>query len=202
MTEREHIDDALRRGGLGGLEAIENRDWIDRALPFEDAHFLRGFPNATGRFRFKPDWAAIGPQASRMPAVADWMDDYERTDDSHPLKLVTPPARHFLNSTFTETPTSREKEGGAGPSVRIHLLTAGAYGVSEGTRGRIGNKRGSVVVCATLDDGQLPKLVVEGVWPASSFEEERGINTLVGEDPVPPNGGVAFHDIAVWLRLL
>ena len=86
---------------------------------------------------------------------------------------------------------------------RIHLLTAGAYGVSEGTRVRIGNKRGSVVVCATLDDGQLPDtLVVEGVWPASSFEEERGINTLVGEDPVPPNGGVAFHDIAVWLRLL
>jgi anaerobic selenocysteine-containing dehydrogenase len=176
---------------------------LDRALPFDESHFVNGFPNVTGRFRFKPDWASIGPQGSRMPAVADWMDDYERPDDRHPLKLVTPPARHFLNSTFTETQTSRAKEGDCGPCVRIHSETARANGVVEGARVRIGNKRGSVVVLATLDDGQLPgTLVVEGVWPASAFEEGRGINTLVGEDPVPPNGGVAFHDTAVWLRAL
>lgn len=203
MTEREHIDDALHRGGLGGIAAIEKNGWIDRALPFEDAHFAHGFPTATGRFRFKPDWASIGPQGSRMPAVADWMDDYERADENHPFKLVTPPARHFLNSTFTETPTSLAKEGGVGPCVRIHPETAKSNGVSDGARVRLGNARGSVVVFAAFDDGQLPgTLVVEGIWPAQSFEEGRGINTLVGEDPVPPNGGVAFHDTAVWLRVV
>ena len=202
MTERELIDDAFRRGGLGGIAAIESDGWLDRAQPFEQAHFLDGFAFPDGRFRFKPDWSAIGPQGARMPKVADWMDDYERTTPEHPLKLVTPPARHFLNSTFTQSPTSLAKEGGAGPSVRIHSATAGLYGVTEGQRVRIGNARGSVVLPASFDDGQLPDtLVVEGIWPAEKFEEGRGINTLTGEDPVPPNGGVAFHDIAVWLRL-
>lgn len=201
MTEREHIDEAFRAGGLGGIAAIEEQGWLDRAQPFAKAHFLDGFPHAGGRFRFRPDWAAIGPYHERMPKIVDWMDDYERADAEHPLKLVTPPARHFLNSTFTETPTSVAKEGGAGPVARLHPETAGAYGVAAGDRMRLGNRRGSVVVRAALDDGQRPgTIVVEGIWLAETFEEGRGINTLTGEDPVPPNGGVAFHDIAVWLR--
>jgi len=30
--------------------------------------------------------------------------------------------------------------------------------------------------------------------------DSNGINTLVGSDPVPPNGGAAFHDTAVWIK--
>ena len=43
-------------------------------------------------------------------------------------------------------------------------------------------------------------LIVEGIWPAAAFEEKRAINTLIGDDPVPPNGGAGFHDTAVWMR--
>ena len=202
MTERQMIDDAFRRGGLGGLAAIEDAGWIDRAQPFAEAHFINGFAHADRRFHFKPDWTALGPYGSHLPPVVDWVANFERTTAEHPLKLVTPPARHFLNSTFTETPTSTAKEGGAGPVLRIHPDTAAAYGVTTGTRVRIGNGRGSVVLPAALEPSQQrDTLVVEGIWPSASFTEGRGINTLVGEDPVPPNGGVAFHDIAVWLRV-
>ena len=66
---------------------------------------------------------------------------------------------------------------------------------------RIGNRRGDVVVHAEPFDGLQPGVVVvEGIWPPEAFEEGRGINTLVGADPGPPNGGGAFHDTAVWLR--
>jgi hypothetical protein len=52
-----------------------------------------------------------------------------------------------------------------------------------------------------LGDGQQPGvLIAEGVWPDRDFEGGRGINHLTGADPVPPNGGVGFHDTAVWLR--
>jgi hypothetical protein len=40
----------------------------------------------------------------------------------------------------------------------------------------------------------------EGIWPGRDFEGGLGINTLVGDDPIPPFGGGAFHDTAVWLR--
>jgi len=47
------------------------------------------------------------------------MDDYERPCEEHPLKPMTHPARHFLNLTFTGAPTSRLKERGSNPSVRV-----------------------------------------------------------------------------------
>ncbi len=201
MTAEELIDDGFRRSGLGGLAAIAETGWLDRARGFDQDHFLDGFEQPGRRFRFKPDWAAIGPHAAAMPAIADWMDDYERPDADHPLKLVTPPARNYLNTTFTETPTSRAKEGAAGPRVRIHPDTAAHCNVADGAVVRIGNRRGSVMLHASIDADLLPRtLVVEGIWPAASYIGGKGVNTLVSAAPVPPNGGVGFHDTAVWLE--
>jgi anaerobic selenocysteine-containing dehydrogenase len=199
MTDLELLDHALQRSGLGSFTAAAQAGWIDRALPFERAHFLTGFPQPDGKFHFKPDWRRVGPASALMPAIADWSPRYERADDRHPYKLVCPPARHFLNSTFSETPTSIARE--RVPCVRIHPDAAARAGVSEGCRVRIGNDRGSVLLTARLDEGQqTTTLIVEGIWPASAFEEKQAINTLIGDDPVPPNGGAGFHDTAVWLQ--
>ena len=200
MTDQELLDDALRQGDLPPLAEVAKIGWIDRALPFERAHFLDGFPQPDGKFHFKPDWQRVGPAYARMPAIADWSEDYERSDAEHPYKLVCPPARNFLNSTFSETPTSIAREGA--PVLRMHPDAAAELGVGAGGRVRIGNRRGSVVLKAALDAGQhKATLIVEGIWPACAFEEKRAINTLIGDDPVPPNGGAAFHDTAVWMRL-
>jgi anaerobic selenocysteine-containing dehydrogenase len=200
MTPKELLGDGLRRAGLPDLDAVGQIGWVDRTLPFAQAHFLDGFPQPDGRFHFKPDWRSVGPQHARMPHVADHSDDYERASEAYPFKLVCPPARNFLNSSFTETPTARQKE--QRPRVRIHPATAAAHDITPHARVRIGNARGSVVLAAELDDGQqMDTLVVEGIWQADAFEEKRCINTLIGGDPVPPNGGAAFHDTAVWLRV-
>jgi anaerobic selenocysteine-containing dehydrogenase len=199
MSDRELLDHALAGAGLGSFAAAAEVGWIDRALPFEAAHFLNGFPQPDGKFHFKPDWSKIGPGHALMPSIADWSSQYERADARHPYKLVCPPARNFLNSTFSQTPTSIAKEGG--PCLRLHPRAARREGVSEGALVRIGNDRGSVVVPAKLDAGQQEMtLIVEGIWPAAAFAEKRAINTLIGDDPVPPNGGAGFHDTAVWLR--
>jgi len=200
MSDLELLDHALARAGLGRFAEVAEVGWIDRALSFEAAHFLGGFPQPDRKFHFKPDWSKVGPGYAEMPRVADWSPAYERASARHPYKLVCPPARHFLNSTFSETPTSRAKE--LGPCVRIHPNAARREGVEEGARVRIGNERGSVVVPAKLDAGQQEEtLIVEGIWPAEAFAEGRAINTLIGDDPVPPNGGAGFHDTAVWLKL-
>ena len=199
MSATELLDDGLTRAGLPSLAAVAEIGWIDRAQPFETAHFLQGFPQPDGRFRFKPDWAGVGPGHARMPSLPDWSPDYERADESHPYKLVCPPARNFLNSTFTETPTSRGRE--VEPRVRLHSGEAERYGIHTGDPVRIGNARGSVLLAAEIEDGQQPgTLVVEGIWPDEAFAEKRCVNHLIGDDAVPPNGGAAFHDIAVWLR--
>ena len=199
MSDRELLDHALLGAALGSFSAAAKLGWIDRALPFEAAHFQTGFPQPDGKFHFKPDWSKIGPGHALMPKIADWSSRYERADARHPYKLVCPPARNFLNSTFSQTPTSVAKE--EEPCLRLNPSAARRIGVCEGARVRIGNDRGSIVIKARLDAGQQEMvLIVEGIWPAEAFEEKRAINTLIGDDPVPPNGGAGFHDTAVWLE--
>jgi anaerobic selenocysteine-containing dehydrogenase len=201
MTPNELLDDGLKRAGLPGIDEVAQVGWIDRATSFEKAHFLDGFPQPDGRFHFKPDWTSIGPQHARMPAIVDHSEDFERADEAHPFKLVCPPARNFLNTTFTETPTAVHKE--QRPRVRMHPTAAADYGVKAGGAVRLGNTRGSVVLDAEIDATQDPRtLIVEGIWPADAFAEKACINTLIGADPVPPNGGSAFHDTAVWLKAI
>lgn len=199
MSEVELLDDGLLRAGLPPLASVAADGWLDRVQPFETAHFLNGFPQPDGRFHFKPDWASVGPGHARMPRLPDWSADYERTDARHPYKLVCPPARNFLNTTFTETPTGQARE--VEPRVRLHPDGAGRETIASGDRVRIGNDRGSVLLAVEIDAGQqADTLVVEGIWPDEAFAEGRCINHLIGDDPVPPNGGAAFHDISVYLR--
>ncbi len=199
MTAWELIDATLAASGLPDVKTVARSGGIDRSLPFDQAHYLDGFAWTDGRFRFKPNWKDLGPLGSRMPALPDHMAVIEDGDDTHPYRLVTAPAQNFLNTSFTETPTSRKIQGR--PTAFIHPTDCHALGVGEGSRVRLGNTRGSVVVHAKAFAGLQPGVVVvESIWPNAAFVEGMGINVLVGADAVPPAGGAAFHDTAVWIR--
>ena len=199
MTEWEMIDATLKASNLPDAETIHVARWWDCSGSFEEMHFLNGFPHADGRFHFKPDWSQVGRDHAVMPRLPGHFDNIEATDDEHPFRLVTAPARNFLNSSFTETPTSLAREGR--PTVKIHPDACARLGIGEGARLRIGNRRGSIVVHAQVFDGLQPEVVVvESVWPNGAFEEGAGINTLTSAEPGPPRGGAVFHDTAVWLR--
>jgi anaerobic selenocysteine-containing dehydrogenase len=112
---------------------------------------------------------------------------------------VTAPARSFLNSTFGETPGSRQREGS--PRVLIHADDLAAMAAQDGARLRLGNERGSVVVPAKAFDGiRRGVVVVEGIWPNHAFEEGVGINVLTSAEPGLPAGGAVFHDTSIWIR--
>ena len=112
---------------------------------------------------------------------------------------MAPPARTFLNTSFTETPSSRARE--KHPTALVHPQDAERLGLGEGARVRMGNGRGEVDMLWRSFEGLQPgTVVVEGIWPNSDWTGGMGINQLIGGDPVPPAGGVAFHDTAIWLR--
>ena len=206
LSAREIIDRTLRHSGWGTLEELEEKGWIDCQPPFEEAHYLNGFGYEDGRFRFKPDWPNVpvrnaGPMGrwTEMPALPDHWRVIEESDAAHPFRLATSPARYFLNSSFTETPTSRVREGR--PEVMIHPDDAAANGIGEGQKVTLGNDLGEVVLHARLFDGVRPGvLIAEGVWPNSAHESGVGINTLTGADQTAPFGGAAYHDNKVWIR--
>jgi anaerobic selenocysteine-containing dehydrogenase len=205
MTSRELIDVTLQKSGWGTLADIEANRWIDCQPDFATAHYLNGFGYADGKFRFKPNWPEVPftrahrTVTSPMPRLPDHWDVIEEADAEHPFRLATSPARGFLNSTFTETPTSLAKE--RRPEVMIHPDDAAPLTVADGDLVALGNRRGTVRIHARLFDGvRRGVLIAESLWPNKAYADGRGINTLTGSDAIAPFGGAAFHDNKVWLR--
>ncbi len=204
MSALEIIDATLRASGRPDAATVEAQRWVDAYPGFREAHFLDGFGHADKRFHFAPDWRRTGQYGearghAQMPTLPDHMAAFDAATADRPFRMVTAPARQFLNSSFTETPTARQREGR--PTARIHPADAARLGIAEGAKVRLGNTRGEVVLHAALFDGlQQGVIVVESVWPNDAFEGGIGINALTSDDPALPDGGAVFHDTAVWLR--
>ncbi|GAB5376863.1 MAG: molybdopterin oxidoreductase family protein [Acuticoccus sp.] len=207
MTPREHIAHMLTAGG-NDADAFFRDGALEVQPPFETAHYRGGFAYADGRYRFAPDWASVpspnndgglqGPHAA-MPKYPDHWEVIEAPSAAEPFRLVTAPARSFLNSTFNETPGSRGREGR--PTVLVHPEDAAALGIAEGTLVVLANARGAVRLHAALSDGlQRGTLVAEGLFANDAFVDGKGINVLTGADTVAPFGGAAFHDNRVSLQ--
>jgi anaerobic selenocysteine-containing dehydrogenase len=207
MTPRDLIDETLRASRRGNLADLEEARWIDVQPDFQTSHFLDGFGNPDGRYRFRPDWqgcrfkkhtGTMGP-VDRMPAFPDHWDAIQSADKEHPFRLATSPARTFLNSSFNETPSSRKREGR--PVVQMHPQDMADLGLEDGHKVELGNELGKVKLHVAGNDSLVPGVLVsEGIWPNHSFEDGCGINTLVGADQPAPVGGGCFHDIHVWAR--
>lgn len=211
MTAREHIDKMLQMSGYGTLADLEENRWIDLQPAFEEAHYINGFGHADGKFHFRANWGRspspnkspdgpLGPWTT-MPELPDHWDYLEHADARHPFRLVTAPARSFLNSSFNETESSRKKE--KRPEVWMHPEDAAEQGIADGDRVEMGNTRGCVTLHARSVEGMTKGTVIsEGIWPNEAFADGKGINTLTGADPAAPYGGAAFHDTAVWITRL
>ena len=199
MSAWEIMDETLKRSGYPGADEIYAAHWHDCSVDFRAAHFLDGFGTDDKRFHFKVDWSRLGPCHNAMPELPDFVATIDAADTEHPFRLVTAPARNYLNSSFTETPTAKKSE--KRPTAFINIQDCKELGLHGTERVRIGNRQGSVVAHVRPFEGvQQGVLIVESIWPNHAFEEGVGINALVSADPAPPNGGAVFHDTAVWLR--
>jgi anaerobic selenocysteine-containing dehydrogenase len=198
LSAIELIDRTLLASGLPGVQSFSANGWLDCCPPFDADHFLDGFPHADGKFHFRADWRAIGPEHARLPAFPDHVEVIDDGDPERPYRLVAAPSRSFLNTSFNNTPSSLTREGR--PTALVHPEALAELGLGDGDRVRIGNRQGSVVVHARSFGGMQKRVVVvEGLWPNHAFEEGIGINLLTSADPGLPRGGAVFHDTSVWL---
>ncbi len=199
MSAVEHIDESLKVSGLPGFEEAADQRWIDFSKSFEDAHFLSGFAHADGKFHFSADWSELSDVHDALPSLPDHAEIIDEVSSEKPFRMIAPPARRFLNTSFTEMPSSRAKE--VGPEILMHPEACRRLGFGPGDRVRVGNDQGSVVVPIRPFDGlRGDVVVVEGVWPSEYFEEGLGINVLISADRPQPIGGGIFHDTAVWVK--
>ncbi|PKO92828.1 MAG: dehydrogenase [Betaproteobacteria bacterium HGW-Betaproteobacteria-10] len=199
LSEWQAVDALLKASGKPGADLLQAQGWLDCARPFAEAHFLDGFPQPDGRFHFAADWAKLGADHAVMPTLPDQLAVNDEITPKKPFRLVAAPARHFLNTTFTETASARSAEGR--PSVLIHPEACARLGIVDGDIVRLGNEQASLLIHARSFLGLQPEtVVVESQWPNDAFIEGLGINALVAAEPGFPAAGVAYHDTAVWVR--
>lgn len=199
LSERELIDATLKASGYAGLTELEKTGNQELEIAFDKANFADGFETPDKRFHFSPDWTSVGPNAVGMPTMPDFWNVIDKPNAECPMRLVTAPARQFLNTSFSETPTSIRME--KQPYALIHPDDMQRYGLADGKLVTVGNALGEVHIEAREFDGvQTGTVVVESLWPNHRFTGGIGINALVSAEPGKPNGGAVFHDTAVWIK--
>ena len=143
----------------------------------------------------------MGARGKEMPVLPDHFDVIDNATDEKPFRLVAAPARTFLNSTFTETPSLAEARGAADRDDESRGLRGDGHRRGRPRRGRQ-RARQDHRERQAKNGQQRGVVMVEGIWPNRNFETGIGINAVTSADPGWPNGGAVFHDTAVWIKKL
>ena len=196
-SEWELIMDMLKKSGYQEKIPPEPKSFeIDLNLGFEKMHFLDGFGHEDRKFHFKADW---GQANHEMPTFPDHWEVRDCLSNEKPYRLITPPARWFLNSTFNEMSLSQDRL--LSPKAWMHPSDLKQEGLENAEQIRVGNERGEIGINLEANEEVQPGLVViEGLWTNRAFPGAKGVNTLTSADAAFPNGGAVFHDTTVWVK--
>jgi anaerobic selenocysteine-containing dehydrogenase len=172
-------------------EALCARGWV--RLPVPDAPFAEGgFATLDGK-------AIVDSPSFGVP---DFVPNYESASSSpqlaqrFPLAMISPPARHFLNSSFVNVKSLRAIEGE--PLLEMDPADAAARGIRDGMLVRVFNERGEYRCKAELSARARPGVVHGlGVWWRKLGVDGTNVNELTHQRLTDIGRAPAFYDCLV-----
>ncbi len=171
--------------------ALQAQGWVKLPLP-EQPFADGGFPTPTGRCQI--DAPGLG--------VPDFVPNHESVRSSpelarrYPLAMISPPARHFLNSTFVNVKSLRDIE--AEPVVEVHADDARARGIADGQVVRVFNDRGEYRCKARISERARPGVVNGlGIWWRKLGLAGTNVNELTHQKLTDIGRAPAFYDCLV-----
>ncbi len=186
---------------LAGItfERLEKEDSVrlsvaDPHIPFAEG----GFPTPSGKCEIRAEGLekeGLDPLAGFIPPRESVISSPERARQ-YPLAFISPPAHHFLNSTFSAQSVFVRREGEA--SVTMHPKDAEARGIREGGMVRVFNDRGAFLARARVSEAARPGLLVGlSIWWAKMCPGGRNANAVTGQELTDFGGGATFYDVLV-----
>ncbi|THF59423.1 molybdopterin-containing oxidoreductase family protein [Pseudothauera rhizosphaerae] len=183
----------------GLAPALAERGWARLNLPRPFAPFAEGgFRTPSGKCEFHsrrladadldplPAWHPPRESAPTNPALAA----------RYPLALITPPARHFLNTSFANLPRFLAGEGS--PKLEIHPQDAAPRALADGDEVRIHNARGEFRATAVVTDRVRPGVVVSpSIWWRKLSPDGQNANAVTSDALTDLGGGACFYDCLV-----
>ncbi|MGH3747724.1 MAG: molybdopterin-containing oxidoreductase family protein, partial [Micromonosporaceae bacterium] len=155
-----------------------------------------GFPTPDGRARLldrRLERVGVDPLVGHTPPAQAVDAELARR---HPLVLIAPAGRFFVNSTFASQPWHVRKMGP--PRVHLHPDDAAARGLADGSTARVRNDRGSFLAAVAVDDATRPGVAYtyKAYWPRLSAERGN-VNAVTAVGDTDLGGGPTFHDTRV-----
>jgi anaerobic selenocysteine-containing dehydrogenase len=185
------------RAARAALDALVARGQAKLAIP--PAPFAEGgFPTPSGKVEFaSPRLAALGldPLPDHLPPRESAEAD-PALAARYPLACISPPARHFLNSTFVNVPSLRAAE--REPRIDLHPDDARARGLADGAMVRVFNDRGDFLARLRVDDRTRTGVATAwGIWWPKLAPGGRNVNAVTGQALTDLGRGPTFYDCLV-----
>ena len=195
-------DEEMARQALTGLNGItmdqlKEKGWAP--IGVGDAPFAQGnFPTPSGKCEFYSERLKdLDPLPTYIPPREDRLSN-PTLARKFPLVLISPPAHHFLNSTFVNQ--FHEKE--IGPTLEIHAEDAAIRRIRDGSAVQIFNGRGSFLAKAVVTDRTRPGVVsAPSIWWNKLVPGGRNANSTTSEEVSDLGGGATFYDNLVDVRV-
>jgi anaerobic selenocysteine-containing dehydrogenase len=192
-------DPALCRMAYG--KAVDFDELLDHGfatLKTPEAPFAQGnFPTSSGKCEFFSErLAALG-----LDGLPDHVPNFEafNTSKVYPLAMISPPARHFLNSTFVNVASLRALE--VEPLLEMHAADAAARGLQSGEMVRVFNQRGDYRCKVQISERARPGVVNGlGVWWRKFCLGGTNVNQLTSQNLTDLGGGPTFYDCLVQVE--
>jgi anaerobic selenocysteine-containing dehydrogenase len=189
-------DETLCRTAFG--EAVDFDTLLAQGfatLPLPDAPFAEGgFPTPSGRCEFFSARLA----AQGLDGLPDHLPNHEAagSDPRHPLAMISPPARNFMNSTFVNVKSLRDIEGE--PVLEVHADDATPRGIASGDMVRVFNARGEYRCRAEVSRRARPGVVNGlGIWWRKLSPFGTNVNEVTSQHLTDMGRGPVFYDCLV-----
>lgn len=198
-SDEDMIHQVLKGTGIS-LDDLRVKGWVK--LPVADAPFAQGgFPTPSGKCELFSERMEriehLDPLPTYIPPREDRLSN-PGLAKKFPLALISPPAHHFLNSTFVNLFQKEE----VGPTLEIHPLDAKSRGISDGAPVQIFNGRGDFLAKAIVSDRVRPGVVCAlSIWWNKMSPGGRNVNSTTSEEITDIGGGATFYDNLVDVRV-
>ncbi len=181
-------------------DAVKADGWKRLNVPETFAPFASGgFPTPSGKCELESAWLAaqgVDPLPFYQPPAEAAGGN---ADSRYPLAFLSPPARHFLNSSFANLVRFRDFEGE--PRLDMHPEDAAARGIRDGDRVRVFNARGGYELKARLNGKPRRGVVVApSVWWKKHSPDGRNANDVTSQRTSDLGGGATYYDCRVQVE--
>ena len=194
---------AAAHGGQGEAAARAALDALGALgyakLAIDEAPYAHGgFPTPSGKVEF----ASARLAAQGLDPLPDFLPPYESpiSDPAlaarYPLAMISPPSRHFMNSTFVNIPSLRAAD--PEPRIVLHPDDAAARGLADGARVRAFNDRGAFVARLVVDDRTRPGVATAwGVWWPKLTDGGHNVNAVTSQRLTELGRAPTFYDCLI-----